>query len=82
MASFLLQTWHLSTRPVQLDLAPQASLKWLGLKIIHCTAGTSHDDIGMVEFIARCKQHGKAVRLHESSQFIKENGRWFYLRAN
>jgi SEC-C motif-containing protein len=51
------------------------------LKIIRTDAGGPDDDTGVVEFIARYKTSGKAERLHETSQFVKESGRWFYLQA-
>ncbi len=75
---YLLNSWHPSTRPAELDLG-QSPLQWLGLKIRHTVAGESNDTEGSVEFIARCKHNGKAQRLHELSRFCKENGRWYYL---
>lgn len=79
--AYLLQSWHSSTRPLALDLEQQAAVKWLGLKIIHTEAGGESDDSGVVEFIARYKVNGKAERLHETSRFVKETGRWFYLEG-
>ena len=38
-------------------------------------------DHGTVEFVARSKLGGRAHRLHEVSEFVREGGRWFYLRA-
>ncbi|MDE2145681.1 MAG: hypothetical protein KGJ24_03220, partial [Burkholderiales bacterium] len=32
-----------------------------------------------VEFVARSKQQGRAIRLHETSRFVREGGRWYYL---
>jgi SEC-C motif-containing protein len=32
-----------------------------------------------VEFVARMRVAGKAVRLHERSRFVHEAGRWFYV---
>ena len=32
-----------------------------------------------VEFVARSKLGGRAQRLHETSRFVREDGRWFYL---
>jgi SEC-C motif domain protein len=75
---YLLATWHPSTRPVQLE--PEVlPMRWLGLAIRHISDGGSQDNQGSVEFIARCKHHGKAQRLHEISQFVRENGQWFYV---
>ena len=76
--AYLLQTWHPSNRPPQLNLASEP-VKWLGLKIIAAQAGQVEDATGTVEFVARYKVNGKAQRLAEKSRFVKEQGRWFYL---
>lgn len=78
---YLLQTWHPTTRPATLDLEQQAPTKWLGLKIIRSEAGQEQDSRGVVEFIARYKVNGRAGRLHEVSQFVKEAGQWFYVQG-
>ena len=37
-------------------------------------------DTALVEFVARYKHGGApAVRLHEVSRFVREDGRWYYL---
>jgi SEC-C motif-containing protein len=79
--NYLLQSWHPSTRPHDLALRQQAPVKWLGLTIIRTQAGEENDTNGVVEFVARYKVNGKAQRLHETSQFVKEAGRWFYVRG-
>ena len=72
---YLLATWHASTRPGTLDLEPDA--KWLGLEIKqHRSTGA---DTAEVEFVARFRVAGRAVRQHELSRFVREGGRWFYL---
>ena len=74
-ADYLLATWHASTRPATLDFAPGA--KWLGLEVrSHTVQDTDHAE---VEFIARCREAGRATRLHERSRFVRESGRWFYV---
>ena len=73
---YLLDTWHASTRPTQLDPNPPG-LKWLGLQV---RRHEQHDDNhAIVEFVARNRLHGKAARLHETSRFVREHGRWYYL---
>ena len=79
--TYLLQSWHSSTRPTELALTQEASVKWLGLKILRTEAGGVNDDHGLVEFIARYKVNGKAHRLHETSRFVKEDGRWYYVEG-
>jgi SEC-C motif-containing protein len=32
-----------------------------------------------VEFVARSKLRGRAYRLHETSRFLREEGRWYYV---
>ena len=74
--SYLLETWHSSTRPKSLGLSQQDKTQWTGLRVLnHSTEG----DTANVEFIARFKINGKAHKLHENSRFIKEQGRWFYV---
>ena len=36
-------------------------------------------DHAVVEFVARYRVAGRAVRLHETSRFVREGGRWFYV---
>jgi len=33
----------------------------------------------VVEFVARSKSGGRATRLHETSRFVREDGRWLYV---
>ena len=74
-ADYLLATWHASTRPATLDFAPGA--KWLGLEVrSHKQLDPDHAE---VEFIARYRESGRAVRLHERSRFVRESGRWLYV---
>lgn len=74
-ADYLLATWHSSTRPESLDF--DASAKWLGLEVrAHKVTGA---DTAEVEFVARYRLDGRAVRLHERSRFVREDGRWFYV---
>ena len=74
-ADYLLATWHASTRPAALDFAPGA--KWLGLEVrSHKLLDADHAE---VEFVARCREAGRATRLHERSRFVRESGRWFYV---
>ena len=72
---YLLVTWHASQRPHSLELP--AGLKWLGLEVRACRILA--DDRAEVEFVARSAQNGRATRLHETSRFVREAGRWFYV---
>jgi SEC-C motif-containing protein len=76
---YLLATWHSSQRPAELTLEQEG--KWLGLEIKqHRVAGADNAE---VEFVARFRVGGKAVRQHERSRFVREpcadGDRWFYV---
>ena len=79
-ADYLLQTWHPATRPVTLDVDGEP-LRWLGLQVRRVEGGGFGDTAGIVEFVARYKVGGRAHRLQEVSQFVREEGRWFYREA-
>ncbi len=73
---YLLATWHASTRPTS-DFRFEPGLRWLGLEVKrHASTGP---DSAIVEFVARSKLGGRAHRLHETSRFVREAGRWYYL---
>lgn len=76
-APYLLATWHPSTRPAPLDLEAQPPPRWLGLAVKRHEAQSN--DRAIVEFVARYKIGGRAYRLHETSRFVCEEGRWFYV---
>ena len=80
---YLLATWHPTHRPQDLSVRPAA--RWLGLDVKqHRLIDADHAE---VEFVARHRSQGtsantasgQAVRQHERSRFVRENGRWFYV---
>ena len=73
LIDYLLATWHASTSPGALELSP---VKWLGLEVRHAH---STGDAGVVEFVARCRTAAGAERLHETSRFVRIEGRWYYI---
>jgi SEC-C motif-containing protein len=73
LIDYLLATWHPATSPGELELAP---IKWLGLEVRHAD---SAGDAGVVEFVARCRVNGRGERMHETSRFLREGGRWYYI---
>lgn len=75
LEAYVLATWHVSTRPA--DASPDANTRWLGLSIKRCAA--TGGDSAIVEFVARYKIGGRAQRLHETSRFVREDGRWYYV---
>lgn len=78
---YLLSTWHATTRPPSLDADEGESIKWLGLTVKrHQNTGKNS---ATVEFVARYRiGGGSAVRLHEISRFVREDGRWFYVAGD
>ena len=77
LEAYLLETWHSSKRPESLNLDGDRNTRWLGLEIKrHQQNG---EDKAIVEFVARYKIDGRAHRLHETSRFVREEGRWYYL---
>ena len=76
LASYLLATWHASTRPATVEF--EVGTKWLGLSVK--SVRETGPDRAEVEFVARYRVGGDAaVRLHELSRFVRENSRWFYV---
>jgi SEC-C motif-containing protein len=96
---YLLATWHASTRPTEPVMSEEEKVQWLGLevksalrlrqrKVSGAEARTPADpssgpDRDTVEFVARFKLNGRAQRLHEISNFVREPAeggpRWFYV---
>jgi len=74
--AYLIETWHPSTRPPVTALTDPAT-RWLGLEVRR--HGVEDADHATVEFVARSKHGGRASRLHETSRFVREGGRWYYL---
>jgi len=73
LIDYLMATWHPSTAPGDLELPP---VKWLGLEVRHAEMA---GDAGVVEFVARCNVGGRAERMEETSRFVRQDGRWFYI---
>ena len=79
-ADYLLATWAPAQRPATLALDHGA--KWLGLEVrSHRNTDELHAE---VEFVARWREAGRAVRLHERSRFERRadaqgTWRWWYV---
>ena len=76
---YLFETWHHSTRPQTLDLSQQNTIKWVGLKILGHSVDAKNPASARVEFVARYKLNGKAQKMHELSDFVYQEDRWFYV---
>jgi SEC-C motif domain protein len=75
---YLIQTLHPNKRQADDETTLAQTIKqtkWLGLKVIaHKRSGVN----ATVEFIA-FYQENPLGQLHEKSNFLKENGQWFYV---
>jgi SEC-C motif-containing protein len=88
---YLKATWHPSTRPQEPVTDENEKIQWLGLEVKSALRlrqrkadVPEQPDRDTVEFVARFKVGGRAHRLHEISNFVREAGadgvaRWFYL---
>lgn len=73
---YLLSTWHASTRPARLD-DDEPRPRWLGLDVR--ASAMVDDDHATVEFVARYRLGSRGARIHETSRFVREGGRWYYV---
>ncbi|MCK0106543.1 YchJ family metal-binding protein [Marinobacter sp. S0848L] len=71
---YLLATWHSATRPSELEL--EGSPAWTSLNIIEAS---EKSDRGTVHFRALYRTGSGWGYLEEQSDFVREEGRWFYL---
>lgn len=78
LGDYLAATWHPRSRPPQPDVAAEAGI-WQKLEILHSEAGSENDAEGRVEFKAHWLIGSRRGYLHETSRFLKEDGRWYYL---
>jgi len=52
---------------------------WTSLEVLSTQAGGPDDTAGVVEFIARFTLAGREHVHHETSQFSRRDGQWFYV---
>jgi SEC-C motif-containing protein len=76
--SYLLRSWHPSTRPAALELDP--GMRWYRLDIVRTERGGPFDRDGVVQFRAYHKGADAGVQ-EEVSRFVREGGSWFYVDA-
>jgi SEC-C motif-containing protein len=76
---YLRKTWHPSTLPADLELDP--GMEWRRLDIVSTHRGGPLDNEGIVEFKAFYRHDGERGVHHETSRFVRENRRWYYLDA-
>ena len=76
-ASYLLETWHASSRPRRVRFDP--GRRWVGLEVLDTTGGGMLDQEGTVSFVAHHERDGRRRELREVSLFLRDEGRWRYL---
>lgn len=77
LGDYLFATWHPDTRPAELGLDATPRPQWQALTVkSHVVQDSDH---ATVEFVARYKLNGRACRLHETSRFVRLQGRWVYV---
>ncbi len=77
LEAYLLKSWHPSTRPTELDL--EGAPEWKSLQIL---STDQQGDKGRVSFRA-IYQAGEGWRfLEEDSNFVYEDGHWFYVTGD
>ncbi len=76
LEDYLRASWHISTRPTALNLGD--SPDWVSLRILD-SAETG--DTGQVHFQAIYRLDSGWGYLHENSDFVREDGRWYYLQG-
>lgn len=75
--TYLLRSWHPSTRPSGFETDPE--IRWQRLIIESIEAGGPFDDAGRVTFTAIARSPEGRIEQYERSRFVRENGHWFYL---
>lgn len=79
-AEYLLRSWHKSTRPPSLSFKDH-EVTWLSLSILDSEKGRSSDSFGTVTFSAKYREDKDIYELREASEFIKEDGVWYYIKG-
>ncbi len=77
--SYLLKSWHSTTRPKTLGLQEDRRIEWLGLTVEGWEDGEPESERGVVTFTARFKVGDKREQIREASRFLREEGAWRYL---
>ncbi|QIM16828.1 zinc chelation protein SecC [Leucobacter insecticola] len=77
-AQYLLDTWHPSTKPTEMELDP--AIEWRRLAIEGTVAGGPFDIAGEVTFTAIARTPQGRFEQRERSRFVKDqDGRWNYV---
>jgi len=78
---YIQSSWHTKTRPKTLNFDDHPVV-WLGLQIHNQHEGSVSDSSGTVDFSCSYLENGQLCKLQEVSEFLKENGLWYYLQGD
>lgn len=76
----ILASWHQTNRPGELNFENHPVV-WLGLEIHGTLGGLEQDSTGSVDFTSTYLENGQISILRENSEFVREDGLWYYLRG-
>jgi len=78
LPDYILQSWHVDTRPANLTQEDLSGIKWLKLQVLsHTQADT---DTAFVKFVATFQSgQQKKEQLTEHSRFSRASGQWLYI---
>ncbi len=79
IATYLIETWHPTTRPAVLDL--DKSISWTRLEVLSTHQGLETDNLGWITFTAHYIKDGIPGTFTEASDFIRQSEEWFYLKG-
>lgn len=74
---YLARTAHPDEKPEDFSKGGEG-IEWKRLEIVGSSKGSREDSEGEVSFVAHYTEDGVEKSLHETSKFLKENGRWYY----
>ncbi|SEH00701.1 SEC-C motif-containing protein [Nonomuraea solani] len=74
--TYLLRTWHPSSRPPHIGLDKR--VRWVRLEVLETTGGTVVHTEGTVRFRAHYVDRGKPGEMEENSKFVRVEGQWMY----
>lgn len=55
-----------------------ADTRWFSLRVLNSDRSQEVNGVGTVEFVAFYQRQGNVGQLHERSQFIRQDNRWYY----
>ncbi len=76
LEDYIRASWHYSTRPTAMDL--DESPDWVTLRIL---GSGETGNTGQVYFQAIYRMGSGWGYLQENSEFVREDGRWYYLKG-